>query len=62
MDEDPKTHPRATACPICGKRSSPEHRPFCSQRCVTIDLARWIAGDYRVPTEEGPEQEEEGDD
>ena len=32
------------------------HKPFCSQRCATIDLARWITGDYRVPTQETPEE------
>ena len=44
-------------CPICGKPASERHRPFCSQRCATIDLARWIAGDYRVPSEEVPEED-----
>jgi endogenous inhibitor of DNA gyrase (YacG/DUF329 family) len=49
--------PRAPAqpCPICGKPASLRHKPFCSQRCATIDLARWITGTYRVPTEETPE-------
>jgi len=45
-------------CPICGKSASARHRPFCSQRCATIDLARWIAGDYRVPTDETPDEGE----
>jgi len=46
----------AKPCPICGKPSTERHKPFCSQRCTTIDLARWITGDYRVPTDENPEQ------
>jgi len=46
-------------CPICGKPASERHRPFCSQRCATIDLARWITGDYRVPTDETPDQGDE---
>ena len=45
----------AKPCPTCGKPASARHKPFCSQRCATIDLARWIAGTYRVPTEESPE-------
>ena len=43
-------------CPICGKRASPVHRPFCSGRCADIDLGRWLKGGYRVETEEGPEE------
>jgi uncharacterized protein len=52
------------ACPICGKPAEPQHRPFCSARCQTIDLGRWLKGDYRVPTNEGPEEgpSEDGDD
>jgi len=46
---------RAKPCPICGKPASDRHKPFCSQRCATIDLARWITGTYRVPTDEAPE-------
>ena len=42
-------------CPICGKPATGRHTPFCSQRCATIDLARWITGSYRVPTDEAPE-------
>ena len=42
-------------CPICGKPADAKHRPFCSARCQTIDLGRWLKGDYRIPTEESPE-------
>ncbi|HUK08028.1 MAG TPA: DNA gyrase inhibitor YacG [Stellaceae bacterium] len=45
-------------CPTCGKPVSERHRPFCSQRCATIDLARWLTGGYRVPTDETPEDSE----
>jgi endogenous inhibitor of DNA gyrase (YacG/DUF329 family) len=38
-------------CPICGKptywEGNPE-RPFCSERCRTIDLGRWSAEEYSV--------------
>jgi hypothetical protein len=42
-------------CPICRAPAVQEFRPFCSRRCADIDLGRWLKGDYRVPTEEGPE-------
>jgi endogenous inhibitor of DNA gyrase (YacG/DUF329 family) len=49
-------------CPICGKRSSPQHQPFCSRRCANIDLGRWLKGSYRVeieePAEDGSEANE----
>ncbi|MEM6392245.1 MAG: DNA gyrase inhibitor YacG [Planctomycetota bacterium] len=38
------------ACPICGVdvlEDNP-HRPFCSERCRTIDLGRWLDEGYRV--------------
>lgn len=47
---------RRSRCPICQKPSVAEHRPFCSARCKTIDLGRWLGGGYRVPTEEEPEE------
>jgi len=37
----------------------PQYRPFCSARCAQIDLGRWLKGNYRIPTEEDPD---EGDD
>jgi endogenous inhibitor of DNA gyrase (YacG/DUF329 family) len=42
-------------CPICGKPASPRHTPFCSPRCSDIDLGRWLKGNYRVETAEGPD-------
>jgi endogenous inhibitor of DNA gyrase (YacG/DUF329 family) len=40
-------------CPRCGKPSefAPQNpwRPFCSERCKTIDLGNWAAGEYRLP-------------
>jgi endogenous inhibitor of DNA gyrase (YacG/DUF329 family) len=29
--------------------------PFCSLRCQTIDLGRWLGESYRIPAEE-PEE------
>jgi endogenous inhibitor of DNA gyrase (YacG/DUF329 family) len=46
-------------CPICGKPSTPQNRPFCSARCAQLDLGRWLKGNYRIPTEEGPDEGDE---
>ena len=40
------------SCPICGKETNPEVRPFCSKRCADVDLARWLNGNYAVPSED----------
>ena len=42
-------------CPICKKPSDFKYRPFCSQRCASIDLAHWLRGDYKI--EDGGEEE-----
>jgi uncharacterized protein len=42
-------------CPICGKPASHKHRPFCSARCAQIDLGRWLKGNYRIETDEVPD-------
>jgi endogenous inhibitor of DNA gyrase (YacG/DUF329 family) len=46
-------------CPVCGKKSAPEHKPFCSARCAQIDLGRWLREDYKLPAP--PEPDEAGD-
>jgi len=33
-------------------------RPFCSERCKTIDLGDWASERYRVPTDKGPQDDE----
>ena len=49
-------------CPRCGTPAAfaaeNKWRPFCSERCKTIDLGDWAAERFRVPTQEGPEDEE----
>jgi endogenous inhibitor of DNA gyrase (YacG/DUF329 family) len=37
-------------CPICGKETVQKMRPFCSKRCADVDLARWLNGNYAVPS------------
>lgn len=41
--------PPAKKCPICGKPTVPEFRPFCSKRCADVDLNRWLTGSYVIP-------------
>jgi len=39
-------------CATCRRRPvDPAFKPFCSDRCRLLDLARWIDGDYRIPDE-----------
>lgn len=35
--------------------------PFCSPRCRTIDLGRWLGEAYRIPAEGEEEAEEIAD-
>ena len=43
---------RGGTCPMCGKPTDERTPPFCSKRCQHLDLARWLDGSYRVPTDE----------
>ena len=47
-----KTDPSQTTtkCPICKALTddSNEQYPFCSSRCKTIDLGRWVDEDYKI--------------
>lgn len=40
-------------CPICDADALPRAKnaafPFCSPRCRTIDLGKWLSEEYRVP-------------
>ena len=45
-------------CPICGRPSENDYRPFCSRRCADVDLGRWLKGSYALPAE-SPEDLEE---
>jgi endogenous inhibitor of DNA gyrase (YacG/DUF329 family) len=44
-------------CPICGRPSEPDYRPFCSRRCADVDLARWLSGTYAIPDRGEGEEE-----
>jgi len=53
--------PAPRRCPICGKPAEPQYRPFCSTRCAQIDLGRWLKGNYRIPTDDAPDESEDED-
>ena len=45
-------------CPICRKPTAQANRPFCSPRCKTIDLGRWLDGNYWLPSADEPDEAE----
>ena len=54
--------PRLVACPTC-RRPSPltaenRWRPFCSERCRSIDLGAWASESYRVDAANPPDDDE----
>jgi endogenous inhibitor of DNA gyrase (YacG/DUF329 family) len=54
--------PEPALCVGCRRHPvDPRWRPFCSERCKMLDLARWADGSYRVPGEpvQGGDDEDE---
>jgi endogenous inhibitor of DNA gyrase (YacG/DUF329 family) len=50
-------------CVFCRRHEAqPSWKPFCSERCKLLDLARWVDGAYRVPAEPVPRESDSGDD
>lgn len=54
--------PPSVACPACGRKTVFEPanrwRPFCSERCKSIDLGAWASDRYVIggnPQESPPE-------
>jgi uncharacterized protein len=47
--------PATNEAPLCVncrlKPVDPAWRPFCSERCKILDLARWADGTYKVAAE-----------
>ena len=47
--------PLTVKCPTCRKEVHWEdnpHRPFCCERCRTIDLGAWTEGRFKIPGDE----------
>ncbi|MEX0643165.1 MAG: DNA gyrase inhibitor YacG [Pirellulales bacterium] len=48
-------------CPICKREFDPvatTTKPFCCERCRTIDLGRWLNEGYGLPVVPDPEANE----
>lgn len=48
-------------CPVCNREFDPAASPavpFCSERCRTIDLGRWLGEAYSLPVVPDPEADE----
>ena len=48
-------------CPICKRefeKDTSSALPFCSERCRTIDLGRWLGETYALPLPPDPEADE----
>jgi endogenous inhibitor of DNA gyrase (YacG/DUF329 family) len=56
------TSAKATTCPSCKLevKAPPENPtfPFCSQRCRTIDLGRWLGEEFRLGSSSADEDED----
>ena len=56
---------RSVLCPTCGKgvewNDAYPHRPFCSERCRTVDLGAWATERYRVPVAEERDEPDPAD-
>jgi endogenous inhibitor of DNA gyrase (YacG/DUF329 family) len=52
-------------CPLCKKSFEPHQStalPFCSERCRSIDLNRWLVEGYSLPDIPDPEDDEKPED
>ena len=53
--------PLTVPCPRCRQPSvyGPDNpwRPFCSERCRTVDLGAWASEAYRVPVKPSPDDD-----
>ncbi|HHK40790.1 MAG TPA: DNA gyrase inhibitor YacG [Planctomycetaceae bacterium] len=61
--EEPSSGPggrQRLSCPTCGQEfvtaDSPA-LPFCSDRCRSIDLKRWLGEEYGIPVESTGEED-----
>ncbi len=53
---------RTVRCPSCGGPAlfaeSNRWRPFCSERCRSVDLGAWASERFRVPAEAPPAEDD----
>ncbi len=50
---------RTRKCPVCGRNTDLDYRPFCSKRCADIDLGRWLSGAYAIPVKDDDDEDGE---
>ena len=62
MEHRAATDSKTLLCPVCRKPADRDATafPFCSARCRTVDLGRWLDESYRVsrPIEQADIDEE----
>ena len=58
MADSPDPARSLPGCPICGTPQTQEFAPFCSKRCMHIDLGRWLGERYVIEGEDGAPGEE----
>jgi len=63
--DTPASQPRLVTCPSCGGDSvyapANPYRPFCSERCKSIDFGAWASENFRMPAEAPPDDQDFGD-
>jgi uncharacterized protein len=51
-----------TKCPTCERKVEPPPQnktfPFCTERCRTIDLGRWLGEDFRLASKNSGDDED----
>ncbi|THV23744.1 DNA gyrase inhibitor YacG [Peteryoungia ipomoeae] len=52
---------KSRPCPECGKPSTRDNYPFCSDRCRNLDLSRWLKGSYAIPVAEDESKADDED-
>ena len=52
------THP-LRKCPLCHQQSQRLFFPFCSKKCQSIDLCKWLNADYAIASEPIQESDQE---
>ena len=46
-------------CPVCDRPRAAAFRPFCSERCRSVDLSRWLTGAYAIAGEPSDPDDDE---
>ncbi len=47
-----RCYAQAMRCPLCREQfTDSQALPFCSERCRSLDLGKWIDGSYRIEAE-----------